>query len=102
MREILSESQRRQRTPLGQRRFSSAARHSSSVSNASIRIGKVILFETIGLFSMPRRQKPVSEMTDKELVRKIFPTPVRKALKKVLAELNSDKPKAKKRKKRLP
>jgi len=48
---------------------------------------------------MPRRKKPVSEMTDKELVRKLFPTPVRKALKQVLAELNREKSKRKKRKK---
>jgi hypothetical protein len=45
---------------------------------------------------MPRKKKPASKMTDKELVRKLFPTPVRKELKKVLAELNADRPKRKK------
>jgi hypothetical protein len=48
---------------------------------------------------MPRRKKPVSEMTDKELVRKLFPAPIRKELKKIVLELNADKPKRKKRKK---
>jgi hypothetical protein len=35
-------------------------------------------------------------MTDKELVRKLFPTPIRKELKRVLAELNQDGPKPRK------
>jgi hypothetical protein len=38
-------------------------------------------------------------MTDKELIRRLFPKDVRKQLKTVLLELNSEKPKAKKRKK---
>jgi len=35
-------------------------------------------------------------MTDKELVRKLFPAPIRKELKRVIAELNAEKPKRKK------
>jgi len=35
-------------------------------------------------------------MTSKELARKVFATPVRRELKKVLAELNRKKPKRKK------
>jgi hypothetical protein len=46
---------------------------------------------------MPRKQKSPNEMTDKELVRKLFPKPVRKALKIALLELNRDKKKSKKR-----
>ena len=46
---------------------------------------------------MPRRKKPVSEMTDKELVRKLFPAPIRKELKKIVAELNREKPKGRKK-----
>ena len=46
---------------------------------------------------MPRKPKSPNEMTDKELVRKLFPKPVRKALKTALLELNKDKKKGKKR-----
>ena len=35
-------------------------------------------------------------MTDKELVRRLFPKEVRKQLKSVLAELNAEKPKRRK------
>ena len=49
---------------------------------------------------MARPRKKVSEMTDKELIRKVFPAPVRKALKTELLELNSEKPKRKGVKKR--
>ena len=45
---------------------------------------------------MPRK-KPVSEMTDKELVRKLFPAPIRRELKKIVAELNREKPKGRKK-----
>jgi hypothetical protein len=44
-------------------------------------------------------KKKASQMTDKELVRRLFPKDVRKQLKTVVAELNAEKP-AKKRKKR--
>lgn len=44
-------------------------------------------------------KKPASKMTDKELVRRLFPKDVRKQLKTVLAELNTPKP-AKKTKNR--
>ncbi len=47
---------------------------------------------------MPKRTK-IHEMTDKQLIRKLFPKPIRKALKTVLLELNAEKPKRKKRKK---
>lgn len=93
MREIESEPQRRHFTPSGQRNCSNAARHSASVSKSTIKRGKVILRVTIGVSSVPKK---ASEMTDKELVRKLFPAPVRKALKEVLAELNAEKPKREK------
>ena len=35
-------------------------------------------------------------MTDKELVRKLFPVPIRKELKRVLAELDAERPKPRK------
>ena len=48
--------------------------------------------------------KKASEMTDKQLVRRLFPKDVRNELKRVIAELNVEKPKrgkqAGKRKKR--
>lgn len=46
---------------------------------------------------MPRKQKRAAQMTDKELVRKMFPKPLRKALRQALLELNQGKPKRKKR-----
>lgn len=45
------------------------------------------------------KRKPASKLTDKELVRRLFPKDVRKQLKTVLAELNTEK-QARKRKKR--
>lgn len=48
---------------------------------------------------MPRKNKPVTQMTDKELVRKLFPKPVRKALKRALLELNGETKKRRKPKK---
>jgi hypothetical protein len=39
-------------------------------------------------------------MTDKELMRRLFPKAVRKQLKTVLLQLNAEAPKGKKRKKR--
>jgi hypothetical protein len=47
---------------------------------------------------MPKKTK-VHEMTDKQLVRRLFPKQVRKALKTVLLELNSEKPKRRQKKK---
>ena len=47
---------------------------------------------------MPKKTK-IHEMTDKQLVRKLFPKHIRKALKTVLLELNSEKPKRRKQKK---
>jgi len=46
--------------------------------------------------SVPRRTKTAAEMTDRELVRKLFPAPVRKELKQVLADLNAERPKRRK------
>src|SRR6187397_337382 len=101
MREIESEPQRRHVTPSGQRNCSNAARHSASVSKSTIRRGRFILRATIGVSSVPKK---ASEMTDKQLVRKLFPKEVRSELKRVIAELNAEKPKrgkqAGKRKKR--
>jgi len=48
---------------------------------------------------MPKKSKPVTQMTDKELVRKLFPKQVRKALKRVLLELNSETKRPRKHKK---
>ena len=45
---------------------------------------------------MGRPKKSIALMTDKELVRKLFPAPIRKELKRVLAELNADGPKRRK------
>ena len=44
-------------------------------------------------------KKPVSKLTDKELVRALFSKNVRKQLKMVLAGLHAEKPKRKKHKK---
>jgi hypothetical protein len=49
---------------------------------------------------VPRKEKPYGKMTDKELVRKIFPKDVRKQLEAVLSELNSEKPKRHRTKKK--
>jgi hypothetical protein len=48
---------------------------------------------------VPRAKKKASEMTDKELVRALFPKPVRKRLKEIVLELNREKPKERKRRK---
>ena len=42
---------------------------------------------------MARPRKKASEMTDQELIRKVFPAAVRKEARKVIAELNADSPK---------
>ena len=47
---------------------------------------------------MPRKKKSAAELTDKQLVKRLFPPEVRKELKRVLAELNADRPKSKKKK----
>jgi hypothetical protein len=50
---------------------------------------------------MARPKKRANELTDKELVKRLFPKEVRKELKRVLADLNAERPKqAKKLKKR--
>ena len=83
--------QRRQHTPFGHRNSSRIWRHSASVSNASISLGSVIL----AVFVMARPKKRANELTDKELVKRLFPKDVRKELKRVLAELNAEPPKRK-------
>ena len=40
---------------------------------------------------MGRPRKKVSEMTDQELLRRVFPPEVRREAKKVIAELNAEK-----------
>lgn len=45
-------------------------------------------------------KKKATQMTDKELVRRLFPKAVRKQLKTVLLELNAEQPKRPKSKKR--
>jgi hypothetical protein len=37
---------------------------------------------------VPRKKKAATELTDKQLVKKLFPSPVRKELKRVLAEID--------------
>jgi hypothetical protein len=39
---------------------------------------------------VPRKKKAAFELTDKQLVRRLFPAPVRKELKRVLAEIDAD------------
>jgi hypothetical protein len=45
---------------------------------------------------VPRPKKSAAELTDKQLVKRLFPGPVRKELKRVLAELDTDGPKRRK------
>jgi hypothetical protein len=45
---------------------------------------------------MARPKKRANELTDEELVKRLFPKEVRKELKRVLADLNADKPKRRK------
>src|SRR5688500_16317944 len=99
MREIDVLPQRRQQTPFGQRNCSNAVRHSASVSKSTINFARVALAVSMGVLSVPRKSKPATQMTDNELVRKLFPKPVRKALKRVLLELNEETPKRRKPKK---
>jgi hypothetical protein len=49
---------------------------------------------------VPRKEKPYGKMTDKELVRKIFPKGVRKQIEAVLSELNAEKPRRQRAKKK--
>jgi hypothetical protein len=53
---------------------------------------------------MAKPKKRANELTDKELVKRLFPSEVRKELKRVLADLNAEKPKRRKqaKKKRKP
>src|SRR5262245_8498945 len=88
--------QRRQQTPFGHRNSSRMARHSASVSNASISLGRVIF----AVLVMARPKKRANELTDKELVKRLFPPEVRKELKRVLAALNADRPKRRKQAKK--
>src|SRR5688572_21218666 len=96
MREMEREPHRRQDTPAGQRNCSRMARHSASVSNASISFGNVIL----AVLTMGRPKKRANELTDKELVKRLFPPDVRKELKRVLADLNAERPERQKQAKK--
>jgi hypothetical protein len=49
---------------------------------------------------VPKKRKPATKLTDKELVRRVIPTEIRNQLKKLLVELNAEKPKPKKSKSR--
>jgi hypothetical protein len=49
---------------------------------------------------MARPKKSANELTDKELVARLFPPEVRKELKRVLADLNADRPKRRKQAKK--
>src|SRR2546425_10057923 len=72
---MLSELQRGQVTPFGQRSSVSRARHFSSSPNCSISFGRFIsaLKDLVGFFiSMPRSKKKAHQMTDKELLRDVF------------------------------
>jgi hypothetical protein len=46
--------------------------------------------------SVPRAKKTASDLTDKELVRRLFPTPVRQELRRVVDDLNRDQKTGKK------
>src|SRR5882724_5068539 len=72
---MLSDSQRGQVTPLGQRSSVSRVRHFWSSPNCSISFGKFIsaLKDLVVFFiSMPRSKKKAHRMTDKELLRDVF------------------------------
>src|SRR5438477_4537875 len=73
---MLSELQRGQVTPLGQRSSVSRSRHLSSSPNCSISFGRFIsaLKDLVSVFiSMPKsKKKPAHKMTDKELLRDLF------------------------------
>ena len=51
----------------------------------------------MGVLTLPRKRKPASKLTDKELVKRLFPKETRKQLKQLLLELNAEKPKRKSR-----
>lgn len=52
-------------------------------------LARLTLAATIGVSSVAKK---ASKMTDAELVRKLFPGPVRKELARVLEDLNADRP----------
>jgi len=52
----------------------------------------------LGAHGVTLAKKPASKMTDKELVRRLFPKDVRKQLKAVVTELNREKPAGKPKK----
>src|SRR5258708_11822394 len=82
---MLLESQRGQVTPLGQRSCVNRARHFASSPNCSISFGKFIsaLKDLVCFFiSMPRSKKKAHQMTDKELLRDLFPKKLLHAAKK--------------------
>jgi len=45
---------------------------------------------------MAKPKKSANELTDKQLMKRLFPKEVRKELKRVLADLNADRPKRRK------
>lgn len=55
----------------------------------------------MGVLSVSKKpKKAYANMTDKQLVRRLFPKDVRKQLKTLLLELNREKPASNKRRKR--
>src|SRR5947209_14871822 len=92
--EILSEPQRTQRMPSGQRSFSSRMRHFSSVPNCSINFIRFISplgcafclrFAMIGVSAMPKEKekKEPLDMTTDEMADYLFPKKVHDRLKEV-------------------
>src|SRR5439155_17766244 len=84
---MLLDWQRGQVTPLGQRRLASCALHFSSLPNCSISFGRFIsaLKDLVGclFIVMPRLKKPAHQMTDRELLRSVFPKQVVREIKKI-------------------
>jgi hypothetical protein len=75
--------QRGQRTPSGQRRSSRYSRHLSSERNCSISSGRFM--------TMPRRKKKARELNDEDVMKKLFPKPVREEAKKTASESRKEK-----------
>src|SRR5438552_4628990 len=87
---ILSEPHRQQRTPSGQRSFSSTIRQLSSVPYLSIRRGRS-MSAAIGASIVKKPKKHPREMTTDELARHVFHPHVLKHAKRVIREQSAPK-----------
>jgi hypothetical protein len=54
----------------------------------------------VGASFVARPKKSANQLTDKQLVKRLFPAEVRQELKRVLADLNADRPKRRKQAKK--